>query len=147
MLLTNSLSIPSWSAIMRMVRQRSVRTNYRTFSMLTSVLTLQGLPGLASSSTLNRPSTNRLCHSKTLVRDMQESPYTSSNMLKVSVAVFPSLTQNLMLVLCSTLNIVTYNTQKNVHLELSKRTHNSMNQLRLSLNIEHILCNIVSYLN
>ena len=98
---TISLSIPASLAMTQMVKQRSLQTICRTISMLASVMEVQGLPDLGSSSTSSLPSTNRLCHSKTLVLDMEESPWTSRNIFKVSVVVFPSLTQNLMLILCS----------------------------------------------
>ena len=39
--------------------------------------------------------------SNTLSLDMQESPYTSCSIFQVFIAVFPSLTQNLTLILCS----------------------------------------------
>ena len=101
MVQTISLSIPSLFAMTLMVKRWSLRTNSRTFSMLASVVEVQGLPNSGSSSTSSLPSTNHLCHLKTLVLDMEESPIISRNIFKVSVAVFPSLTQNLILILCS----------------------------------------------
>ena len=101
MVWTVSLSIPAFLAMTRMVKRRSLQTICRTISMLASVMEVQGLPDFGSSSTSSLPSANRLCHSKTLVLDIEESPWTSRSIFKVSVVVFPSLTQNLMLILCS----------------------------------------------
>ena len=69
-----SLSIPSLLAMMWMVKQRSLQTNCCTFMMLALVVEVQGLPNFGSSSTSSLPSTNCLCHSKTFVLDMKESP-------------------------------------------------------------------------
>ena len=57
---------------------------------LTSLL----LPHLSSSLTDSLPSLNLLCHSKTDARFMQDAPKVVWSIPYVSVAFFPSLTQN-----------------------------------------------------
>ena len=65
MVRTVCLSIPTSLAMTQIVQLRSLQTKCRTFSMLVSVVEVQGLPDFGSSSTSSLPSTNRLCHSKT----------------------------------------------------------------------------------
>ena len=147
----------------RMVKRRSMQTNCRTFSMLASVVEVQGLPDFVSSSTSSLPFTNSLCHSKTFVLDMEESPQTSDNIFKIFVAVFPSLMQILILILCSSvilqLNSYRYKHLKKycpisffqqtiyqIHLRLRKSKHNSVVVSKQLLNREHMLCHAVKAL-
>ena len=62
---TISLFIPTSLAMTRIVKRRSLQTKCQIFSMLVSVVEVQGLPDLGSSSTFSLPFTNCLCHLKT----------------------------------------------------------------------------------
>jgi hypothetical protein len=52
------------------------------------VFNVEGHPGRSSSSISSRPTMNRLCHSRTRMRDITLSLYTSFNSWKRSVGVF-----------------------------------------------------------
>ena len=71
---TLSLFIPSSSAIILTVRRRSHRTFCLTRSTFSSVLLVDGLPLLWSSSTSYLPSLNLPCHSKRQVLDIVSLP-------------------------------------------------------------------------
>ena len=101
MVQTVSLSIPTSLAMTQIVKRRSLRTNCRIFLMLVSVVEVQGLPDFGSSFTSSLPSTNCSCHSKNSCSRHGRISINIMQHFKVSVAVFPSLTQNLMLILCS----------------------------------------------
>ena len=85
---TLTLFIPSLSAIILPVRQRSLHTFCLTRSTFLSVLLVDGLPPLWSSSTSSLPSFNLLCHSKRQVLDIVSSPKTSWSNFSASVGVF-----------------------------------------------------------
>ena len=93
-----------------MLRRRFYQTISPTFSMLASVFDVLGRPGRWSSPISSLPFLNLLnhsktCHSKTWVRDRHSSPQTFFNISYVSVADFPSFTQNFTMTRCSTLTI------------------------------------------
>jgi hypothetical protein len=72
-------------------------------------------PSCALSLTLSRPSINRSTHLYTVQYFMADSPYTVSNISRISRPLLPSFTRNLILVLCSVItqhSILT--AQKNV---------------------------------
>jgi len=71
--------------------------------MLASVFDVLGRLGRWSSPISFLPSLNRLNRSKTWVRDRHSSPWTFFNKSYVSVADFPSFTQNFTLTCCPTL--------------------------------------------
>jgi hypothetical protein len=60
-----------------------------------------GRPVLSSSFTSSRPTSNLLCHSKTLDLFIASAPQASVNICRVSLALLPNFAQNLMLMRCS----------------------------------------------
>ena len=79
-----------------MVRHRSWRMSYWICATVSGVVQLVGLPVCSSSSTDVRPVLNRVCHWNTCVRLKLCSPKPCWIILRVSVALFPRLAQNLM---------------------------------------------------
>jgi len=94
------LLTPNSSVIILTVAQRSSCVHSLTFAMSPSLRTENGSPGLASSSVVSTPFLNRAYHLNICARDKQLSPYTCLIISTDSAAVFPSLKQNLMFVLC-----------------------------------------------
>ena len=90
-------------AIIRTVSRQSDRTRACTISTLLSVFEVEGLPERGSSLMDSRPSENALYHLNTYDLDKACSPYACFSLLKVSVPVSPSLTQNLIAHRCSKL--------------------------------------------
>ena len=87
---------PKSSAIIPTDTQHSYFIRYLTFAMSPSLRTENWRPGLASSSIVSTPLSNRAYHLNICARDKQLSPYTCPINSTVSAAVFPSLKQNLM---------------------------------------------------
>jgi hypothetical protein len=71
------------------------------FSTFSFVLLVPGRPEHSSSSTDNRPTLKRECHSKTAVWLEECHPKASRSISMVSVEDLPSFTQNLMQTNCS----------------------------------------------
>jgi len=114
---TVSLSMLINSAIAQMLRRRFRRTISLTFSMLVSgVFEVLGQLGRWSSPISSLPSLSLLNNLKTWVRDQHSSP-PNFNKSYVSVADFPSFTQNFTLTCCSmlTLNMITTEKKKTIH--------------------------------
>ena len=109
---TFSLFIPSSSATILTVRRRSLRTFCLTRSTFSSVLLVDDLPLLWSSSTSSLPSLNLLCHSKRRVLCIVPSPWTFWGNFSVLVGVFPRRTRNFRLIRCSTLILCTKQEKK-----------------------------------
>jgi len=97
-----SLLTPNSSAIILTVAQCPCIRSF-TFAMSPPLWTENGRPGLASSSFVSTPLLNRAYHLNICARGKQLSPYTCLNISTVSAAVFLSLKQNLMFVLCTML--------------------------------------------
>jgi len=99
--LTISLSIFNSSAVILMPKW-SVLTRSLHLFHISSVFIITGKIGHSSSSMSCLSSENLLCHSDIWAVDMVLfSPYTSHNILNVSVPVVFSFTRNLMLIHCS----------------------------------------------
>jgi hypothetical protein len=77
------------------------------------VLLVLGPPERSSSSTDTRPALKRECQLKTGVLLKECSPNASQSISRVSVADFPSFTQNLMKTLCSILPTIANKTKQN----------------------------------
>ena len=75
--------------------RRSLFMKSFIWPIISDVLTSLLLPHLSSSLTDSLPSLNLLCHWKTDDQFMQDGPYAVWSIPYVSVAVFPSLKQNL----------------------------------------------------
>jgi len=95
-----SLLTPNSSAIILTVTQRSSCIHSLTFAMSPSLRTENGCPDLASFSIVSTPLLNRAYHLNICAQDKQLSPYTFLIISTVSTAVFLSLKQNLMFVVC-----------------------------------------------
>ena len=104
-------------AIILTVKRRSLHT-CRTRSTFSSVLLVDGLPLLESSSTSSLPSLNRLCHSKIDILALLHFHRWS----RQTVGVSPSRTRNFKLVCCSVLIVLSQ--QKNTQNILNYATMN-----------------------
>jgi len=104
-------------AIIRTVNRRSYRTRATTITTLLSVFQVEGLAERGPSLMDSRPSENVLNHLNTCDLDKTCSPKTCFSLLKVSIPVSPSLTQNLIAHLCSKLRspIAVTHTHKLLH--------------------------------
>ena len=87
-------------AIILTVYRRSPRTICFTGLTFTSVLLVEDLPLLESSSIFPHPSLNLLCHSKAQVRYIALSPYTCLSISSACDGVYLKWTKNFRLVLC-----------------------------------------------
>ena len=90
-----------WLAIIRTVNRQSPCTTCFTHSTLTSVLLVEGLPLLESSSTSSHSALNLLCHSETHVSDMVLSPYTCSCISSACGGAFLNQTKMFRFIHCS----------------------------------------------
>ena len=90
-------------AVIRNVSRRSDPTRARTISTLLSVFEVEGLPERGSSLMDSRPSENALYHLNTCDLYKACFSYACFSLLKVSMSVSPSLTQNLIAHRCSKL--------------------------------------------
>ena len=79
-----SLLTPHSSAIILTVAQRSSYIRSLTFAMSPSLRTENGRRGLASSSILSTPLSNRTYHLNICARDKEISPYTSHHFHSLS---------------------------------------------------------------
>jgi len=84
-----------------MLNRRSERKTSHTQFTFSSVLAVIGRPDRGSSAISFRPSLNALCHLPDCDLEMQSSLNASWRIWNVSVAFFPSRTQNLMAYRCS----------------------------------------------
>ena len=85
----------------RMVWRRSWQMSSWIRTTVSGVVQLVGLPVCLSSSTDVQPVLNQVCHWNTCVRLKLWSPKPCWIILRVSVALFPRLAQNLMHTRCS----------------------------------------------
>ena len=118
----NTLACPITNfhqAMSRMVRHQSWRMSSWICPTVSGVVQLVVLPVCSSSSTDMQPVLNRVCHWNTCVRLKLWSPKPCWIILGVSVALFPTLAQNMMHTRCSFLwSIVTTG-----HVHNSKQMH------------------------
>ena len=93
-----SLLTPNSSAIILTLTQCSSCILFLTFTMSPSLRTENGRPGLTTSSIVSTPPLNRVYRLNICARD--NYPCTIVSNSTVSVAIFPSLKQNLMFAVC-----------------------------------------------
>jgi len=98
--------MPTSSAISLIVKRRFWRSKWRTASMWTSSVVVEGRPLRESSSIDVLPVLKRLYHSKHCVLLINSSPKACWSIFHVSVAVFPSLKQNFTHTLCSSNSLI-----------------------------------------
>jgi len=133
---TVSLFILNSSAITLTPNLRSDRTKVRTLSTFASVLWVFGCPLLGSSYTSSRPSSNRLCHLKTLVFSVVYSPHATINMANASLALLSIFTQNLLFIRCyKFLSLIFPPTVYDGHVPLPLLLGNE----RLILSVAHVI--------